>query len=207
MLDIHRIMESLATRRPVFHSESDFQFALAWQIHESIPDCEVRLEFKPFPDERMYLDIWLPTLEIAIELKYLTRNLDIECGGERFVLTDGARDIESYDCVKDIQRLERITDWGSAEHGIAIVLTNDPWHWEGPRRQTIGDAFCLYEGRELMGEMAWATRAGRGSTQGRAESLLLEGSYDLRWENYSALPGSRSYGQLRYLAVEVYPGS
>lgn len=97
MLDIHRIMKSLATRRPVFHSESDFQFALAWQIHESIPNCEVRLEFKPFPDESMYLDIWLPTAETAIELKYLTRNLDVEYGGERFTLASGARDIESYD--------------------------------------------------------------------------------------------------------------
>ena len=77
-LDIHAIMNGLAERRPIFHSEADFQFALAWRIHKTLPDCEVRLEFKPFPYERMYLDVWLPTECVAIELKYLTRKLTID---------------------------------------------------------------------------------------------------------------------------------
>lgn len=42
-------MKGLAEKRPVFHSEADFQFALAWHIRV---ECKqpVRLEWKPFPD-------------------------------------------------------------------------------------------------------------------------------------------------------------
>ena len=46
-LDIHGVMAELAERRPIFHSETDFQFAFAWQIATMKRDGEVRLE-KPF---------------------------------------------------------------------------------------------------------------------------------------------------------------
>ena len=43
----------------MFHSEADFQHALAWQIHEAAPESQVRLEVSVIPVEaqRMFLDI------------------------------------------------------------------------------------------------------------------------------------------------------
>ena len=38
MLDIEGLLTSLAQSRKVFHSEADFQHALAWQIHKARPD-------------------------------------------------------------------------------------------------------------------------------------------------------------------------
>ena len=74
MLDIHNLMEDLSQHRPIFHSEADFQHALAWQIHKVMPNCEIRLEM-PYrvPQGNWYLDIWLLTPRIAIELKYRTK--------------------------------------------------------------------------------------------------------------------------------------
>ena len=46
MLDIPELMRELARERPLFHSEADFQHALAWRIHETISDCGIRLEYK-----------------------------------------------------------------------------------------------------------------------------------------------------------------
>ena len=46
MLDIHGLMSKLRKRRPIFHSEADFQHALAWEIHLANPSHQVRLEFK-----------------------------------------------------------------------------------------------------------------------------------------------------------------
>ena len=85
-MDLNRILQSLAARRPIFHSEADFQHALAWELDNKAPGSEVRLEFRPFPEERFYLDIWLRGAgeALAIELKYLTRALDVEVNGERF---------------------------------------------------------------------------------------------------------------------------
>ena len=59
MLDMHGLMGSLAKKRPIFHSEADFQHALAWEIHKTTSGCEIRLEYSPVPDkgQRMALDL------------------------------------------------------------------------------------------------------------------------------------------------------
>jgi hypothetical protein len=65
---------TLHQSRPVFHSEADFQQALAWAIHMSDPSARVRLETRPAPGMRLDLLIWRPYLSryLALELKYLT---------------------------------------------------------------------------------------------------------------------------------------
>ena len=90
MLDIDGLMASLADRRKVFHSEADFQHALAWQIHEAALESQVRLEVSVIPVEtqRVFLDIWPPVERIAIELKYVTRRLELVRNQESFALRD-----------------------------------------------------------------------------------------------------------------------
>lgn len=44
-LNIDRVIYELSKRRPIFHSETDFQFSLAWIIKEQYPNCDIRLEF------------------------------------------------------------------------------------------------------------------------------------------------------------------
>ena len=126
MLDIHSIMRGLADKRPIFHSEADFQFALAWHIKESLPYCEVRLEWKPFPDENLHLDMWLPTYSTAIELKYpVAEPLSIYHDGERFMPRIRRTPQARYGFVKDIQRIERMIDkHDNIKRGFAVLLTN-----------------------------------------------------------------------------------
>ena len=88
-LDIHGLMRGLAETRPVFHSEADFQFALAWRIREETGQ-DVRLEFPPFPGEGMYLDLWVPDIGTAVELKYVTREHTVAVDGESFSLRNHA---------------------------------------------------------------------------------------------------------------------
>ena len=69
---IHKIMRNLRKHRSIFHSEADFQHALAWQIHTDFPDCQIRLEYKPISSVNMFVDIWvwIGDIQIAIEVKY-----------------------------------------------------------------------------------------------------------------------------------------
>ena len=62
MIDMDGLMGSLADTRKVFHSEADFQHALAWHIHQAMPESQVRLEVDVMQVEhqRRFLDIWLP---------------------------------------------------------------------------------------------------------------------------------------------------
>ena len=69
-MDIRRLLMELAKCRKVFHSEADFQHTVAWHIHQTTSDSQIRLEFPMSTEHRkMYVDIWLPLEKIAIELK------------------------------------------------------------------------------------------------------------------------------------------
>ncbi len=205
-LDIHSLMQRLAESRPIFHSEADFQFALAWNIKEAMPDCEVRLEFKPFPDESMFLDIWLPTIGTAIELKYIRARIGLEYGGEWFSLKEGASDIERYDFLKDISRIERVVaDREGTNRGYSILLTNTPSCWKQPntnRKPTIFEAFRIHEDRHVRAneELAWAVGSKPGKE--REAQITLANPYTMRWQNYYDF-GIRGNSQFRYLAVSI----
>ncbi len=205
-LDIPSLMVTLSEERPVFHSEADFQHALAWQLHKVMPTDEIRLEYKPFQDERMYLDIWMrrQTVGVAIELKYLTKDLKLKRGDEFFALRDqGAQDLGRYDFLKDVQRLEQVVYGpGLARVGYAVLLTNAPPYWKPPSRPTIDAAFRLNEGRKITGEKAWSAQASEGTTTGREEPIRLKGSYDCVWRDYWSF-GEATNQRFRYLMIEV----
>ena len=215
MLTIHDLLRGLAEKRPVFHSEKDFQFALAWHIREKVQE-PVRLEWKPFPREQMYVDLWVPGLGVAIELKYSTRKLqyitptahrDLPC--ESFSLADGnAPNLGRYDFLKDVMRLERIVlDRPDAARAIAILLTNEPLYWKRSNKNTFDKAFHLYERRGLPrrpNQMRWKHKARPGKE--RQCPIVLTGSYPpLRWRDYGTVeePANEDYRSFRYLTVEV----
>ena len=207
MIDINGLISGLSSIRQIFHSEADFQHALAWRIHEAMPDCRVRLEYPlANEDKRIYLDIWLPDKGIAIELKYHTKRLELDWDGEPFALREqSAHDILRYDFLKDLQRLERlVAEWNACKAGFAVLLTNNPllWDKERSRQGNVDSAFHLYDGRRIAGELAWSNRARAGTTKNRELPINLKGLYNLLWQDYSTLPSSRC-GDFRYLAVKV----
>jgi len=206
MIDINKVLTGLPSKRPVFHSEADFQHALAWQIHHEWPQCSMRLEFKPpNSSERVYLDIWAADKEavLAIELKYKTRALEVTAAGEDFHLLDqAAQDLARYDFLKDIQRLERIVSTNKVA-AYAIFLTNDSAYWKQPLdKQTVDASFRIHQGRIVTGELRWGTDASKGTTHGREESIRIKGSYNFNWRNYSRV-AETSYGIFKYLLVRI----
>ena len=146
---IIEIMSELSCIRPIFHSEADFQHALAWQIHKVVPNCEVRLEYKPFPEERKYVDLWLSLTDIrvALELKYPTQILNCCEAAEAFSLRlHSARDHRRYDFLKDIERLEKISRQENVFRGFAIMLTNDSAIGNLGRKNTMTPHFTSVMG-------------------------------------------------------------
>lgn len=153
-LDIHDAMHALAADRPVFHSEADFQHALAWRLQRSDGQRSLRLETRAPLDETLYIDVVATDADgtrTAIELKYWTKRLEVDLDGEPFRLRNqGAHDISRYDLVKDITRVERLVRAGVADSGWVVALTNDHNYWSPATRvDTIDAAFRLSEGRVL----------------------------------------------------------
>jgi hypothetical protein len=196
----------LRQSRPVFHSEADFQHALAWAAHLSDPSLRVRLETRPEPGMRLDLLISRPATDrhLALELKYLTAAWDGEVDGERIALLhQGAQDIRAYDVVKDIQRVERFVDGWPGWSGAVLVVANDPAYWSRPGhgRPTNADAFRIYDQQLLSGSRTWGPATGAGTMKGRKAAIELRGSYTCRWEDYSTLPGR--FGNFRLLAITI----
>lgn len=204
-------MGQLAATRPVFHSEADFQHALAWLIHSVRPDSQIRLETRPERGIRLDLLATVGSERIAVELKYLVGRFEGYVGGEHYDLPkQGAHDISRHDVVKDIVRLERFVADGFADRGWGITLSNDSNYWRpGWKLDPIDAAFRLQEGAVLEGTRAWSERAGPGTTRKRDIPLELRGRYQCRWSDYSVLAAADAKNSLvRYLAFEVRrPGS
>lgn len=204
--DIASWLETLRQNRPVFHSEADFQHALAWVIHRSDPSLRIRLETRPQPGMRLDLLVSRPDLKehLALELKYLTAAWAGEVDGEHFqLLSQGAQDIRAYDVVQDIQRVEQLADRQPGWAGAVLVLTNDPGYWSRPGhgRVTNAQAFRIYEDEVISGTRAWGPGTGAGTSKGREVDLQLRGAYRCRWTGYSALPGH--LGNFRILAITI----
>lgn len=209
-MDLHVVMRTLAGKRPVFHSEADFQHALAMEIARLDPAAQVRLEYRPLSDERVYLDLWIGggNRSLAIELKYKTRLASVKWKGERFDLANqGAQDLGAYDVWKDVQRLENVCSRRNGIEGYVILLSNDASYWTGTANEgTVGGAFRLQEGRVAGGGLSWASHAADGTMRGREEPIALRGSYHISWRDYFRF-GTGTGLTFRYVIIPVVVGA
>ena len=142
----------------------------------------------------------------AVELKYLTRAWTGVVDGEQYELKDHeAQDIRAYDAVKDIARVEKFTADRDGADGAVIVLANDPSYWRPVKAYDTSNAaaFRISEGVVLSGRRAWGANTGAGTMKGRVEPLELTGAHELRWKDYSRLPGGARGSELRRLTVEI----
>lgn len=206
MVDFPALLEALSQERPLFHSEADFQHALAWRIQLIRRDAHIRLEYRPAVAGRPHLDIWATTAHenLAVEVKYKTRAIACEVGGESYLLNShAAQDQGCYDFWKDVVRLERVARELPLTSGVALILTNDSALWKtSMKADSANAAFRLDEGRSLTGSLEWGPTAGAATKNGREALLEIAGTYGLGWRDYSRVHSPR-YGQFKYLLVTV----
>lgn len=204
---VNLALQALSARRPIFHSEADFQHEFSHCLRQSLQVSQVRLEVPlVVRNEVFHVDIIIgdETEKCAIELKYIKAHLACTVAGETFKLkSQAATDLARYDFLKDVQRLETLcaANEGPAakiSHGFAVLLTNESGLWREPIRKNSADAeFRIHEGALLAGRRRWGDAAGLGTQTGRP-SLHLSGSYIARWQDYSSaieIP----HGTFRYL--------
>lgn len=204
-MELLAIIEALCTKRPLFHSEADFQFALAWEIQRMYTSADVRLEYPPKNEPNKYIDIMVRNGEHSypIELKYKTKRLSTVVDGEQYHLKNhGAQDIGAYDFVKDICRVESFASHlDGFKYGYVLWLTNDPYYWKAPHNENVGyAAFSVHQGAKKSGVMAWANHLSAGTIKGREKEISLKGNYEILWSDYSnlgVLPGIFKYALMR----------
>jgi len=207
--DLVDILKRLAKKRPIFHSEADFQHAFAWEIHQRFNTIDIRLERRfevvfganntadsqSVANSDIYVDIWLKTCyeTIAIETKYTTKELKItlQNNNENFSLKDHfALDIRRYDFLLDIYRLERLKSASKIDKGYAIFLTNNSAYWDPKKTKnnTNDKEFRIHENRTIKANqfLQWAPNTSKGTMKGRERPLIFDKGYSFKWKSYSS---------------------
>jgi hypothetical protein len=203
-MHIEAIIGRLQKERFLFHSEADFQHALAWEIQRYHRSAKVRLEINLVGslEPREATDILVKDGEMcyAIELKYRKKKIDVECSNEKFCLREhSATDEGRYYFVEDICRLEHLVETRDSTIGYAIFLTNDTAYWkvQQKRKQPPNDQmFRIHEGCVLKETLSW------GKPLKRRAPLTLKGSYGINWDDYSTV-GTEGAGKFRYIILKV----
>lgn len=191
-------MEELAVARPLFHSEADFQHALAWQLHCTYPKLQVRLEV-PLAFGTIDLLLAHEGDRLGVELKYGRGPLNCLIAGETYSLPEHPLPVVRYEFWQDVQRLEGGIRLGAFNRGVALCLSNHDLAWKVPTRRTTQDAIHFYEGRRATKVMALDERPRSGR---EFAPILLGREYDCRWSPYSAVSDCR-FGVAKYLAILV----
>lgn len=200
-------LDNLTKSRPIFHSEADFQHALAWELQRGNTAASIRLEKQiSLVGPRVHLDLLYqaPGEELAIELKYKTRLLQLSHEGEMYSLRNqSAQDIGRHDFIKDVQRLENFVLDHPGASGVAVILTNDRTYWnETKKSSAVDSAFRIHEGRVLQGSLTWGGDASDGTKANREEPLVLKDRYQMQWSDYSTF-GPDHAQQFRYLLLYI----
>ena len=199
-MNIYDAINALRQERPVFHSEADFQFALAQKIQELNPAVDIRLEYTThFRIHERVAHIDIVVFEnrkaIPIELKYKTLFTKMPDKGEAFILKNHrAQNLGRYDYLLDIERIEACrASWDICEEGYAIMLSNDPSYWKPnmSSKKTVCDQFRIHHGIEKTGTLQWEN-AGIGAIKGRENPITLDGRYPIRWSEYSSFGTARN---------------
>lgn len=205
--DINDVINKLKTRRKIFFSEADFQLELGWVIKELYPDVKVYPEFAPQFNPEIHIDIlviqdgkWIP-----IELKYKTKKSSFTIDTIQYNLKNQlAKDSNSYLYLKDIQRIESVKkNVTKFQKGFAIFLTNELSYSRKPRKtDCFYKDFSLENGVIRTGTLNWSDEASEGTKKGREEPIILEGEYQMYWQNYSKIDETPA-GTFIYLITQI----
>ena len=208
-MNLSDIVDNLSKKRPIFHSEKDFQFALSWKIQEMYENLKIRLERPVYIDKKkIHLDIFIIDNKslVLIELKYKKHKFNVEWGEEDFHLSKSAKLPSRYDFVSDISRLEKCKEKLNYKYekflGYALFLTNESNFWKPSKKNNVKDKdFRIHEDRKLSGKLSWDAYT-KGKKKDRGEPLNLNGNYTIHWKDYSNLKDKKN-GQFRYTMVKV----
>lgn len=184
-------INNLAKKRPAFYSEADFQFSLAWELKTLLPNANIYLE-RYEPTFNYYVDIWIEENGefFPIELKYKTKEDNVVINGQSIILKNhSAIPLGSYDYLKDIHRIENLSQLPGFKRGFAVMLTNEPMYYGTNTTASAYNMFKICDGltKQANVTMNWGLTNKQTpfqATKGR-EPFALKNTYQMQWNSYN----------------------
>lgn len=219
---IREAFNNLKSRNRFFVSEADFQASLTWELQkvfQDSPDVKIYREFPVRVYDAQWRTIYIDILVVVngqrfpIELKYKTDRIDSDTEYEDtgipvkdILKTQSAQDEGTYDCWKDISRIEKLVDTGFAYGGVFICIANDKYYWNGNcGANTLGYAFRMNPGIKCGGEYNWnlANCTIPEKLLKTRPNLYIKNDHEFVWQDFYEILAKN--GKFMSLIVEI-PG-
>ncbi len=208
--DIYRILEELSKTNPLFNSELEFQFCLAWKIKELYKDIyTICLEYplKNYQGKNRNIDLVLVYNNgglIPIELKYKTSKFEYFCNNINYKLKDqSANDLSKYGHLKDVSRIEYFKETEkNFLVGYVITITNQTKTWQkilSPKHTDF--EFSLENGSTVRkGVKCWHI-CKSNHNKNNYLPITLKNDYFINWHDFKIF--DKPNGVFKVLVTEV----
>ena len=211
-------MRALAARRPVFHSEADFQHELAMEFSRAGFDLRLEVPFSVNLNGHQVaveLDLLLidrqTKQKAAVEIKYVKSAASIVHNGENFDLKHTwGTNLSRFDCLADFQRVGRLKAAGAVDFGFSIFLSNasEAWDRDAGNDRIMARQFSIHDGRPLAAGAVFdwePAQPGRGSVSVKRlppyTPISVPCVATCTWVDYSYF--QQKNGRFRYLLLEA----
>lgn len=207
-MDVKKIIEELSKGEyPLFVSERHLQVAFSLKAKELYPDYELVPEYVYKKGKDIYhIDLICKNNKekIAFEFKYVVAGGKIKVpGDDQYSLRNhSAIDIRRYQCVKDIERLEKYVNSNDLKcnRGYFILITNMHGFWNGSKSDSVAADFDIKHNTKLKKGQHVATGKGRFARD-YSEPIKLKNGYLINYCDYVEVDGE--HGLFKYLCVCV----
>ena len=191
--DIYRVLQELSKTNPLFCSELEFQFYLAWKIKELYKDqftiC-IEYPLKNYEGKNRNIDLLVIDSSggyIPIELKYKTSKFEQIWNGLTFNLKDqSANDLTKYGHIKDISRIEYFKETETNFLvGYAITITNQSRTWQKIVNTEQTDyEFSLENGITINKGIKKWHECTSDYNKKHNPSVFLKNDYFIHWQDF-----------------------
>ena len=208
--DIYRVIEELSKTNPLFNSELEFQFYLAWKIKELYKDIyTICLEYplKNYQEKNRNIDLVLVCNNgglIPIELKYKTSKFEYFFNNINYKLKNqSANDLSKYGHLKDVSRIEYFKETEkNFLVGYVITITNQAKTWQkilSPKQTDF--EFSLENGSTACkGVKCWHI-CKSNHNKNKYLPITLKNDYFINWHDFIIF--DKPNGVFKVLVTEV----
>lgn len=155
----------------------------------------------------------------CIELKYHTQKIDYEWNlfGEplndnsiAILKNQAASDIVMYNYLKDVRRIEAMTEaFPNVAGGLAVIVTNCNNIWDQPAPGVNYESFSLHDRKGSLpmahsvgGHICWGPKTGK-TLLDSYPAFDLTGSYSCRWEPTNITARTRRGIPFQYMITTI----
>lgn len=208
--DIYKILIELSKTNPLFCSELEFQFYLAWKIKELYKDqFKICIEYplKNYEGKNRNIDLVLVDnggRYIPIELKYKTSKFEQVWNGFTYKLKDqSANDLTKYGHIKDISRIEYFKETeNNFLVGYVITITNQSRTWQKINNPLQTDyEFSLEDGIKICKGIKKWQKCKSEYNGNNNPPVVLANDYAINWKDYSSF--TEPHGQFKVLVTQI----